>query len=75
MVTQSYKFSRGFFLNNFLHVWFVCNQRDKVPLFRHINQSDEVSHLFRGMKVLGDMEYLMRSVKLAVEAVVICAAF
>ena len=31
-----------------------------------------MSHLVRGRKVLGDMKYLMRSVKLAVEAIGIC---
>ena len=36
------------------------NQRDQVPPFRYINQDDEVSHLVRGMKVLGNMKYLMR---------------
>ena len=47
----------------------ICNQRDRVPPFRYINQADEVSHLFIVMKVLGDMKYLMRSVKQAAETV------
>ena len=57
------------FLNNFLQVLLIGNQRDQVPTFRHINLDDEVSHLVRARKVLGDMKYLMRSVKRAAEAV------
>ena len=45
------------------------NQRDQVPLFRYINQADKVSHLVVVMKVLGDMKYLMRSVKRTADAV------
>ena len=69
MLPQSYKFSHGLCLNNFLQVLFICNQRDQVPPFRYINQADKVSHLVIVMKVLGDMKYLMRSVKRAAEAV------
>ena len=69
MLPQSYTFSHGLCLNNFLRVLLICNQRDQVPPFRYINQDDKVSHLVIVMKVLGDMKYLMRSVKQAVEAV------
>ena len=69
MLPQSYKFSHGLCLNNFLQVLFICNQRDQVPPFRYINQADKVSHLVIVMKVLGDMKYLMKSVKQAAEAV------
>ena len=34
-----------------------------------MNQADEVYHLFLGRKVLGDMKYLMSSVKRAAEVV------
>ena len=69
MLPQSYELSHGFFLNNLLQVLLIGNQIYQVPLFRCINQYDEVSHLVRGRKVLGDMKYLMSSVKRAVEAV------
>ena len=69
MLPQSYTFSHGLFLNNFLQVLFICNQRDQVPPFRYINQADKVSHLVIVMKVLGDMKYLMRSVKQSADAV------
>ena len=69
MLPQSYTFSHGLCLNNFLQVLLICNQRDQVPPFRYINQADKVSHLVIVMKVLGDMKYLMRSVKRAAEAV------
>ena len=69
MLPQYYKISYGFCLNNFLQVWLIGNQRDQVPLFRYINRYDEVSSFVRGRKVLGDMKYLMRSVKQAAEAV------
>ena len=62
MLPQYYKISHGLSLNNFLQIWLIGNQRDQVPLFRYINQNDDVSHFVRGRKVLGDMEYLMRSV-------------
>ena len=69
MLPQSYTFSHGLCLNNFLQVLLICNQRDQVPPFRYINQADKVSHLVIVMKVLGDMKYLMKSVKQAAEAV------
>ena len=47
----------------------ICNQIDQVPPFRCINQDDKVSRLVIVIKVLGDMKYLMRSVKQAVDAV------
>ena len=68
MLPQSFRFAHCFFLNNFLQVWLIGNQRYQVPLFRYINETNEVYRLVRGSKVLGDMKYLMRSVKqLAVE--------
>ena len=69
MLHQSYTFSLGFFLNNFPQVWLIGNQRDQVPPFRYINQADRVYRFVRGWKVIGDMKYLMRSVKRAAEAV------
>ena len=69
MLPQSYTFSHGLCLNNFLQVWLICNQRDQVLLFRYINQDDGVYCLVIGWKVLGDMKYLMRSVKRSAEAV------
>ena len=68
MLPQSYTFSHGLCLNIFLQVLLICNQRDQVPPFRYISQADKVSHLVIVMKVLGDMKYLMRSVKRAAEA-------
>ena len=72
MLTQSCKFSHGLCWNDSLQVWLICNQRYQVLLFRYINWDHKVPHFFRGWKVLGDMKYLMRSGKLAVEAVGIC---
>ena len=69
MLPQSYKIPHGHCLNNFLQVLLIGNQRDKVPPFRYNDRAGEVSHLFRGIKVLGDMKYLMRSVKPSSEAV------
>ena len=69
MLPQSCTFSHSLCLNNFLQVLLICNQRYHVPPFRYINQADKVSHLVIVMKVLGDMKYLMRSVKQAAEAV------
>ena len=60
MLPQSYEFSHSLCLNTFLQVWLIDNQRDKVPPFRYISREDEVSHLVRGRKVLGDMRYSMR---------------
>ena len=53
MLPQSYKFSDGLCLNNFLQVWLIGNQRDQDPPFRYINQAGEVSHLVRGRKIWG----------------------
>ena len=69
MLPQSYTFSHGLCLNNFLQVWLICHQRDQVPPFRYINQDDKVYPLIIVMKVLGDMKYLMRPVKQAADAV------
>ena len=69
MLPQYYTFYNGLCLNIFLQVWLIRNKRDQVTPFRYINGDDEVSHLVRGSKVIGDMKYLMRSVKRAVEAV------
>ena len=44
MLPQSYTFYHGLCLNNFLQVWLIINQRDKVPLFRYTNWADGVSH-------------------------------
>ena len=63
MLPQSYNFSRGLCLNNFLQVWLIGNQRDRVNPFRYINRADEVSFLVRRRRVLRDMKYLMKSVK------------
>ena len=62
MIPQSYKFSHGLRLNNFLQVWFIGNQRNQVTPFRYVKWNHEVSHLVRVRKELGDMIYLMRSV-------------
>ena len=69
MLPQSYTFSHGLCLNNSIQVWLICIQRDQVTPFRHINQDDGVSNLVKVRKVLGDMKYLMRSVKRVEEAV------
>ena len=69
MLPQSYGFSHGLCLNNLLKVLLICNQRYQVPPFRYINRADEVSRLVLERKVIGDMKYLMRSVKQAEEAV------
>ena len=69
MLPQSYELSHGLCLNNSLQVLLIGNQRYQVPLFRYINQDDEVSRLVRGIKLLGGMKYLMSSVKRAVEGV------
>ena len=69
MLPQSYTFSHNLCLNNFFQVWLIGNQRDQAPPFRYINQTDGVSNFFRGWKVIGDMKYLMRSVKRASEPI------
>ena len=63
MLPRSYNFSHGLCLNNFLQFFPIGNQKDQVNPLRYINRADNVSHLVRGRKVLGDMKYLMRSVK------------
>ena len=65
MLPQSYKFSHDLCLNNFLQFLLIVNQRNQVTLFRYINKADEVSHLIRVWKVIGDIKYVMRSVKRA----------
>ena len=69
MIPQSYKGSHKLCLDNLLQVFSIGNQRDQVTLFIYINQANKVSYLVRGRKLLGDMKYLMRSVKRAAEAV------
>ena len=69
ILPQSYKFSHGLCLNNYLQAWLIGNQIDQVIPFRYINRDYEVSHLVRGSKVLGDMKHLMKSVKRAEEEV------
>ena len=54
MLPQSYTFSHVICLNNIFQVLFMGNQRYQVPLFRYINQADDVSHLVRGRKLIGD---------------------
>ena len=56
-------------MNNLFQVWFIGNQRNQVTPSRYINQADEVSRFVRGRKLLGDIKFLMRSVKQAAEAV------
>ena len=65
MLPQSYKFSCRLCLNNFPQFWLIGNQIDQFSLFRYINRSDEVYCLVRLSKVLGNMKYLMMSVKQA----------
>ena len=62
MLPQSYEFSQGLCLDNLLQVRLIGYQRDQVNLLRYINRYYEVSRLVRLRKVLGDMEYLTRSV-------------
>ena len=69
MLHQSHEFSHGLSLNNLLQVWLIGNQRYQVPPSRYINYDDEVSNLVRLRKVIQDIKYLMRSVKLSGEAV------
>ena len=69
MLPQSYKISHGFFFNHSPQVWLIGNQIYQIPSFRCINQDDELSHMVRGRKVLGDMKYLIRSVKRAADSV------
>ena len=69
MLPQFYKFAHVFRLNHFPHVWVIGNQRYQEPTIRYINQTDEVYSLVRGRKVLGDIKYLMKSVKQSAEVV------
>ena len=69
MLHWSYKFSHGLCLNNLPQVLLIHNQIYQVIPSRYIIWDYEVSHLVRGLKVKGDMKYLMGSVKLAAEAV------
>ena len=69
MLLQFSEFSHNLCLNNFPQVWLICNQIDQVPPLRYIDSNYEVSHLVRGGEVIGDMKYLMRSVKLVAGAV------
>ena len=69
MLPQYHKFSQSLSLNNPLQVLLIGNQRDQVPLFIYINHAAGVYSFVRGSKVIGDMKYLTRSVKQAVEAV------
>ena len=69
MLPQSYTFAHGFFLNNFHQVWLIVNQSYEVTPFRYINHTDEVYRWGIRSKLLGGMNYLMRSVKLSAEAV------
>ena len=69
MLPQSHKKYQDICLNNFLQVLLISNQIYQVPSFRYINQDDEVSHLVRGRKMLGDIKYSMKPVKQAAEAV------
>ena len=45
------------------------NQRYQPPPFIYINWGDEVPRLVRGREIIGDMKYLMTSVKRSAEAV------
>ena len=70
MLPQYYKISHGIFLNNLLQVWLIGNKRYQVPPFRYIDWDIAASPLVRGVKVLGNMKYLMRSFNLAAEGLV-----
>ena len=63
MLPQSYKFSKGLCFYHLHQVCLIGNRIYQAPQFRYINWVDEVYHLVRVIKVLGDMECLMRSVK------------
>ena len=69
MLCQPYKYSHGLCFNDFLQISIIVHIRDQVPLFIYINWAGEVFHLVRGSKVLGDINYLMRLVERAAEAV------
>ena len=61
--------SHGLCFNHLSQVWLIGNQRYQVPLFRFINWSGEVSCSIIRIKMLGDMKYLITSIKLTVETV------
>ena len=69
MLPHSYKFYHVLRLNNLLQVFLTRNQRDQVTPFIYINWDNEVSNLVRGGRFLGDMKYLIKSIKRAAEAV------
>ena len=69
MLPNYYKSSHVFCLNNFLQVCLIGNQRYHFTPFRYINWDDEVYNLVIGIKVRGDMKYLIISVKIGSEAV------
>ena len=68
MLPQSYTFSHGLCLNHLLHVLLICNQKDQV-LRSDISIRLIRFNLVMVIKVLGDVKYLMRSVKRAVDSV------
>ena len=69
MLPQPYKFSHGLFWIISFRFCLIFNKRYQVTPLIYNNCVDEVSRFFRGRKLLGDMKYLMRSVKQAVEEV------
>ena len=69
ILPHSYTFASGFCFNSLLQVWVIGNQIYQITPFRYINHNDEVYLLVRVSKVLCDMEYFMRLVKLSAEAV------
>ena len=58
MLPQSNKFYHGHCLNNSPQILLIGNHIYQFTPFIHINHEDEVSHLIRVMKVLGNMKYL-----------------
>ena len=69
---RAYKISPGLCLNNFLQVLLIGNQIDQATLLRCMNWDNEMYRLVRRRKVLGDMKYLIMSVKRSAEEVGIC---
>ena len=63
ILLQSNKFSHGLCLDNFLQFWLIGHQIDHVHPFIYINPAGEVSHLFKGRKVIGNIKYLTRKDK------------
>ena len=47
VIPQSYKSPHGLFLNNFLPVLLIGNERGQANPFRYINWDDEVSNIVR----------------------------